>query len=366
MRARVLALRVAAQRAVAGSLLLALAACAGTSSPSATPAPSGTHSASARDSGTAGTGGASQQGVGDAAGCGGGAATKVSTAAGLHAALAGAQPGAKILLAPGVYPGDFAATASGTRAAPITLCGARSAVLKGTSITNGYTFYLDNASWWRVEGFSVEGGQKGVVTDGATHDLIYGLFVHGTGDEAIHLRSFSSYNVVSRNIVRDTGLDVQFFGEGIYVGSAHKNWCRYSACHPDASNYNVLMNNNIADTTAENIDIKEGTTGGTIVGNTFNGTGMVASAATAWVNVKGNGWKILDNTGAQSIGDGFQVHSVYPGWGIGNTFRDNKATVPGTGYGIYVQSHHLQTVVACNNVVAGAGAQISNVRCQNS
>jgi hypothetical protein len=367
MRARAAALRVAAQTAVAGSLLLAMAACAGTSSPAGRPAPSGAHSASAKELGPGRTAAASRPGGGNAVRCGSGAAvTNVSTAAGLRRALARAQPGARILLAPGVYLGDFAATASGTAADPITLCGARSAVLKGTSITNGYTFYLDKASWWRVEGFSVEGGQKGVVTDGATHDLIYGLFVHGTGDEAIHLRSFSSYNVVSQNIVRDTGLDEQFFGEGIYVGSAHKNWCRYTGCRPDASNYDVLMDNNVADTTAENVDIKEGTTGGTIIGDTFNGSGMVASAATAWVNVKGNDWKILDNTGLQSIGDGFQVHRVYPGWGIGNIFRGNNATVPGAGYGIYVQSRHLKTVVACNNVDTRARAQISNIPCQNN
>jgi hypothetical protein len=365
MRARIPAPRAAAHTAVAGSLLLAAAACAGTSSPTGTPAPAGTHAASSQGSGSIGTGPASLSGGGNAASCGGGPVTKVSTAAELQRALASALPGARILLAPGAYHGDFTATASGTRAAPITLCGSRSAVLAGTSITHGYTFYLDKASWWRIEGFSVEGGQKGVVTDGATHDLIYGLYVHGTGDEAIHLRSFSSYNIVSHNVVRDTGLNVRFFGEGIYVGSAHGNWCRYTSCRPDGSNYNLLVDNNIADTTAENIDIKEGTTGGTIVGNTFNGTGMVASAATAWVNVKGNDWKVLDNTGVDSISDGFQVHQVYPGWGIGNVFRGNMATVAGTGYGIYVQSHHLQTIVACNNVVASADAQRSNVPCQN-
>jgi len=364
MRAQIPALRAAARTAVAGSLLLAAAACAGPSSPAGTPAPASTHAASSQGSGSSGTGPASLSGGGNTLSCGG-AVTTVSTAAGLQRALASAQPGTRILLAPGTYHGDFAATASGTRAAPITLCGSRNAVLAGPSITHGYTFYLDQASWWRLAGFSVEGGQKGVMADGATHDLIYGLYVHGTGDEAIHLRSFSSYNVVSHNVVRDTGLNVQFFGEGIYVGSAHGNWCRYTSCRPDESNYNVLVDNNIADTTAENIDIKEGTTGGTIAGNTFNGAGMVASAATAWVNVKGNDWAVLDNTGIDSIGDGFQVHQVYPGWGIGNVFRGNSATVTGAGYGIYVQSHHLQTIVACNNVVASAGAQLSNVPCQN-
>jgi hypothetical protein len=353
-----------AHLAVPAILLLGIAACSATSSPQAgspsTDPPSGRTSAATSSPEPSG---GSLSG-GPAADCSGGAVIRVSTAADLHSALSGARPGTTIVLAPGVYQGEFVATESGTRAAPITLCGSRSAVLQGPSITSGYTFHLADASWWRIEGFSVEGGQKGVVTDGATHDLIYGLYVHGTGDEAIHLRAFSSYNVVSHNVVRNTGLHVPFFGEGIYVGSAHKNWCRYTGCQPDKSNYNVIADNNISDTTAENIDIKEGTTGGTIAGNTFDGTGMVASAATAWVNVKGNDWKILDNTGVNTIGDGFQVHQVYDGWGLGNVFRGNKAAVQGSGYGIYVQSHNLGAYVACSNVVTGAGAQLSNISCQ--
>jgi hypothetical protein len=293
-----------------------------------------------------------------------GASETVSTTDQLTAALASAQPGTKIALAPGVYQGEFAATVSGTSTAPITLCGGRNAILNGPSVSSGYTFYLDHASWWQLVGFTVAGGQKGVVTDGSSDDLIYGLYVHGTGDEAIHLRSFSSHDVVSHNLIRDTGLDVQFYGEGIYVGSAHKNWCRYTGCNPDASDDDTVIDNNIANTTAENIDIKEGTSGGTISGNILSGAGMVSSAATAWINVKGNGWKILFNSGVNSIGDGYQVHQVYPGWGLQNTFVSNKAVLSGTGVGIYVQSGALQTVVACNNTVAGG--QLSNLQCQNT
>ena len=156
-----------------------------------------------------------------AAGCPATGATAVSSASALSGALSSARPGAVIVLAPGVYTGDFVASASGTASAPITLCGPRNAILQGESINSGYTFHLDHASWWRVEGFTVEGGQKGIMTDGADHDLLYGLYVHGTGDEAIHLRAFSSDNTVSHSVVRDTGLLKQFYGEGIYVGSAH-------------------------------------------------------------------------------------------------------------------------------------------------
>jgi hypothetical protein len=300
----------------------------------------------------------------EAAGCGAARGTAVSTAAELSRALSAAHPGETIMLNPGVYQGEFVASTSGQAGAPITMCGSRSAVLEGESIRHGYVLHLDKASYWRVEGFTVEGGQKGVVTDGVTHDLIDGLYVHGTGDEAIHLRAFSSYNTVSHNVVRDTGLVTQFFGEGIYVGSANKNWCHYTGCQPDRSDYNKIIDNNIADTTAENIDIKEGTTGGLIEGNTLNGTGMVSSAATSWVNVKGNDWTIEDNVGTGSIANGFSVHQVYPGWGLDNVFLANRATVGGSGYGIYVQSHHLGTVVACNNVASDAGG-LTNVGCSN-
>jgi hypothetical protein len=301
----------------------------------------------------------------DVAGCTAAGSTAVATAAELTRALSAARPGETIVLDPGVYPGNFVASRSGQAAAPITLCGSRNAVLEGESIQHGYVLHLDHASFWRVEGFTVEGGQKGVVTDGVTHDLIDGLYVHGTGDEGIHLRAFSSYNTVSHNVVRDTGLVTPFFGEGIYVGSANKNWCRYTNCQPDRSDYNRIIDNNIADTTAENIDIKEGTTGGLIAGNILNGTGMVSSAATSWVNVKGNDWTIEDNTGTDSIENGFSVHQVYPGWGLDNVFLDNRATLGSSGYGIYVQSHHLGTVVACNNIASNAGGGLTNIGCSN-
>lgn len=334
-------------------LALALASCSSHGDQSATAAssaPAASHSAD----GTVTEGGSS---------CAMTGGVSVSSARELRTALAGARPGEEILLAPGTYGGHFTISRSGTAAAPITLCGSRSAVLDGGSISHGYTLHLDHASWWKVEGFTVEGAQKGVVADGASNNVLDGLYVHSIGDEAIHLRAFSSHNTIKNCLVRDTGLLVPFYGEGIYVGSAHKNWCKYSGCQPDASNYNVITGNDVSGTTAENVDIKEGTTGGTIAGNRFDGAGMVGSAATGWVNVKGNNWTVVANTGVNSIKDGFQVHRVYPGWGEGNIFRGNTLQVDGPGYGIYVQSEHLGTTVACDNRVSGAGRGLSNVSC---
>jgi Right handed beta helix region len=342
----------------AGLLVLALAACS--AAPAPHPRPSRTPGAPASSSPPA------IPVAGSPPGCAAAGAVQVATASALTAALAGARPGERIVLAPGVYQGNFTAGVSGTAAAPITLCGGRDAVLSGGDIRHGYVLHLDKASWWRVEGFTVEDGQKGVVTDGVTHDLIDSLDVHTIGDEGIHLRSFSSDNIIMNSVVRQTGLNVQFFGEGIYVGSAHSNWCQYSNCQPDESNDNVIEGNTVSDTTAENVDIKEGTTGGTIEGNTFNGAGMVESAAKGWVNVKGNDWTIEGNTGVDSWENGYEVHQVYPGWGYGNVFRDNRADVNGSGYGIYVQSKHLNTIVDCNNIVTAAQRGFSPVACTGS
>jgi hypothetical protein len=58
------------------------------------------------------------------------------------------------------------------------------------------------------------------------------------------------------------------------------------------------------------------------------------------------------------------VHRVYAGWGEQNVFRGNRAAVDGPGFGFYVQHASLGTLLACDNTATGAGAGLSNVRCQ--
>ena len=59
----------------------------------------------------------------------------------------------------------------------------------------------------------------------------------------------------------------------------------------------------------------------------------------------------------------FQVHQVYPGWGVGNVFRANDARVNGPGHGFYIQSKRLQAIVACDNEVSGAQLGLSTIAC---
>lgn len=295
--------------------------------------------------------------------CEGSAITDVATADDLVAALAGARPGAVIRLAPGAYAGHFTATTPGTADAPITLCGPREAVLEGGDVQeSGYTLHLDGADHWRIAGFSVHGGQKGVMVDKSTFVTIEGLQVTEIGDEAIHLRQRSSDNVVRGNVIRSTGLRTEKFGEGIYVGSAESNWAKYGeAGGPDRSDRNVVEGNDIAGTTAESVDIKEGTTAGVLRGNTFSGRGM--SDAKTWVNVKGNEWQILDNMGTDAPEDGLQTHRILDGWGARNTFAGNTAAVNGPGYGINITKDEDGNTVACSNKVTSAAKGLSNIDC---
>src|SRR6478735_10329398 len=148
------------------------------------------------------------------------ATVHVDTADELDAALAAAFPGDVIALADGVYEGNFTATADGTENAPIFLCGSRAAVLDAGGPKEGYVLHLDGASYWRVVGFTVSNGQKGVMADGVTFSVLQDMHVTGTGDEAIHLRRFSTDNAVIGNDIDTTGLRRDKFGEGVYVGTA--------------------------------------------------------------------------------------------------------------------------------------------------
>lgn len=276
---------------------------------------------------------------------------QVSDAKGLTEALKNAAPGTSIALADGRYGGKFVTTASGTAAQPIWLCGGAGAVLDGENVRGGYVLHLNKAQHWRLVGFTVTNGQKGVMADTTVGTVIQQLTVHDIGDEAIHLRANSTDNVVLANTIRDTGKRRDKFGEGVYIGSAVSNWCTVNDCKPDRSDRNVVKGNKIGPTTSEAVDIKEGTTGGLLEGNTFDGSAL--SGADSWVDVKGNNWLIKGNTGSKSTTDGFQTHQILKGWGDHNLFTGNTAAVDGPGFGFALRPPEAN-VVTCDNKVTGA------------
>ncbi|GEP28078.1 hypothetical protein E3O11_01550 [Cryobacterium levicorallinum] len=281
----------------------------------------------------------------------------------LSSALIDAAPGDVIGLADGNYQGNFVATTSGTVDEPITLCGGTDSVLDGGDPMNGYVMHLDGAQYWNLVGFSVTNGQKGVMADGTVGSTIRALTVSTIGDEAIHLRRFSTDNTVADNIVFDTGLRKPKFGEGVYIGTADSNWCDISGCQPDRSDRNTVTGNSFSQTTSEAVDVKEGTSNGIVSHNTFDGSAL--SEADSWVDIKGNGWVIDSNTGTNSLRDGFQTHEILDGWGTDNIFRNNTAAVNGPGFG-YSMTPELSNIVECNNTATGAAEGVMNVTCRAS
>ena len=288
----------------------------------------------------------------------------VSDAAGLRDALAGAVPGDVIVLADGDYAGSFEATATGSLPEPITVCGSRQARLVGDAVDTGYTLHLDGAAYWRLQGFSVTGGQKGVVLDGSSHNEVRDLQVSAVGDEALHLRTGSSDNLVTGVEIRDTGRFQPEYGEGIYVGSAESNWCDLTDCEPDRSDDNRIVGNDVQDTTAEAVDIKEGTTGGELRDNVLRGgSGEVDSV----VDLKGNDWTVRDNRVTAEGADAIQVHVILDGWGRDNAVVENSFTLTRPGYAVNVvgAAEHAGNVVGCEQPMKPEGlGEMTNVACR--
>lgn len=292
------------------------------------------------------------------------ATVTVHTADELTIALRAARPGASIHLTDRTYSGTFTAQTSGTAAQPIWLCGSRRAVLDGGGTGSGYGLHLNPAQHWRIVGFAIRNSQKGVMTDGTTDTVLQDLLVEQIGDEAIHLRKTSTANSVLRNTVRNTGLHTGKYGEGIYIGSAISNWATFSGGGPDRSDHNLVQDNVISNTTAESADIKEGTIGGALVDNTFDGIGM--ADADSWVDVKGNDWLIAGNVGVHTSKDGFQTHQVVDGWGAGNTFSGNTARSRGAGVDFYVhKADSTGNHLLCDNRSGSDRPASSNVACSS-
>lgn len=297
----------------------------------------------------------------------------VNNSAELKSALSVAKPGDSIVLSDGIYSGKFVINAnnSGTAKQPITLIGTNKAILDAGSKETGYVLNLQ-ANYWRIKGISITNGLKGFIADGANYCLIDGIIVSKIGEEGIHLRKFSKHNIIQNCQISYTGLKTPDYGEGIYIGSAVSNWANYSNSEPDKCDSNKVLNNKIGPyAAAECIDIKEGTTGGIIRGNTFDAQGITgANSADSWIDVKGNAYLIEGNTGNNTqpsvLKDGYQINCAVKGWGSYNIFKNNVCNVNADGYGFSVRlksskGEAVGNMIYTNNKVNNAGSGVANV-----
>jgi hypothetical protein len=300
----------------------------------------------------------------------------VGSVAEIRNALASATPGTVIQALDGEY--EFkprlVASASGTADAPITLNGSRRVVFRTKNASGDYGLSI-TGDYWRVSGITVAHATKGIVLDGSSGTVLDNVEVFDIGDEAVHFRACSSDGVLRNSFIHDTGRNSPQYGEGVYVGSANSNWSTYECTdhiegNPEGDNTErVLIEDNVfEEVTAEGADLKEGTDSGTLRGNAFRRTGTSGqNSADSAVDAKGNNWLIEANSVSETdapwdddgterpseFADGFQAHSVYTGYGTGNTFRGNSVdgVIPGFGVGLYPAAGNI---VTCDNNAPGA------------
>lgn len=257
----------------------------------------------------------------------------VSTVDQLHAALADAKPGDKIIIAPGIYRNDvwkgnwaaFFSEASGTAEMPITICSAAPddpAVLCGVSQENKIALHIIGEYWNIRDLITCEAG-KGIVIDRGSHATITGCEVYNIGAEGIHIRDDSSNCLIENCYIHDCGTVSPQYGEGIYIGSA-KGTTEYGFdCH-----YNTIRNCRISNVGADCVDIKEYTLGTLVEDCVFDGSGIQGkNGADSFVEVKGNNAIVRNNTGYRKGNDkvlyAVDLYMAVEGWGQNNRIYDN-------------------------------------------
>ena len=135
------------------------------------------------------------------------------------------------------------------------------------------------------------------------------------------------------------------------------------AAAPTAPTTPGSLDNTFSRTTAENVDVKEGTVGGLISGNTFDGSGMDPQAADSWVDIKGNNYTVSRNRGFAAPVDGFQTHVQLHRRGVGNVFTDNVVHVDAAARVQHRQGGGRQRRTLQQRRRVGGGSGLSDLHC---
>ncbi len=262
----------------------------------------------------------------------------------------GSRPG------PWLAPTGFIDNVHGTEENPITLCGPKTAVFDGSNGDRGLAaaaLRVVKSSHIVIKGFTMQNALKGLDIQSTNSSIFSNITTRYTLQEGIRLRYNSTFNLVHGCNISYTGRLWVGIGEGMYVGTSTRN--SVGAGLPrDLSDYNNLTSNYFGEgVTAENIDIKEFTTGGVIANNTFNGTSIAGlNGAIAWVAVKGNNYTVADNIGYGTLkgGQGFRVLQKHRGLAHDNVIVNNTCLDFELGsYCVFIDSLARNTRVNCNN-----------------
>ena len=257
-----------------------------------------------------------------------------------------------------------------------------SAIIGTQTINNSYVIKLNNCQniYFGIEpnpnidikeqngqGYHLTTALKGFYAENCSNITIQNLNIHNIGMEGLHILHDSSFCNIYNNRIYDTGLGINpdttvndaKFGEGIYIGSAYDNWDDKTIA--DKTHDINIYYNNVYNTTAECVDIKEGTYNGVVESNYFDGKKMVAEYADSWIDIKGEYWIICYNECKYTITNGIKTfkintNGVVPNSGSYNSIWGNTMNCiqpnddTNVKYAVFIDSHtHDNKVYSTNS-----------------
>lgn len=176
----------------------------------------------------------------------------------LDAAFAFAQPGDEIRLLPGTYPFTMLEGVGGTEQAPIAVTAPEGGVVFDPQTFDGSdSLSMRSVQFIDFSGFTVRGGIHGTFIQASNNLTFRDMRWEDVGQEAVQINEASTDMLFEDCVVDGTGLregdldGIPFanFGEGFYIGNSN-------GVDPVARV--TVRNCEIANTTAEAIDIKPG------------------------------------------------------------------------------------------------------------
>jgi hypothetical protein len=197
-----------------------------------------------------------------------------------------------------------------------------------------------NSSFLKFVGFTITNIQQGLFVEASNNIILENLQVYNIGQEAIRIRSNSSFVVLRNSTIRDTR-KWRYNGEGVYIGTSAS---QQPKTPPYDNTHDILVQRNtIYNTGDECIEAKEGTYNVTIDGNTMHDCLLDPGiTSTSW-----GGVEVME-------------HEHFYGSNPNHVIKNNTIRMAKTGVGV----HTGATVF--NNVIYGQTGSFRGISIDNA
>ena len=302
----------------------------------------------------------------------------VSTVSDLTSATLAAKAGDTIWVAPGKYEllstnckndtfvnstgrdcGLIWLGADGTKNNPVVLAGSdptNPPEIYSSDYMHNYGIHV-TGNYVILKNLKIHTFSKGVVFDNSVGALMEDCEVYHTGNEIVHVRDSSQQVTLNRNFIHGSGYEIAKYGEGIYVGTYNTGWASSQQADRDAgfwgtdasqhrySGYDWRVNdtkitcNIVSGTTAENIDVKEGTVRGIVQGNMFIGDSLDYNGEVSYddanIDMKGAYWTVTGNYFYNSKKQGLPYYNPHFNYFVEEVVMPSNGNKTGSNIGKY-------------------------------